>query len=166
MSLLARILPPPLLSLSIWLVWLLLANDCSAGHAVLGAILGIAIPFVTAPYWPGRPRIRRPLTVMAYGAVVLWDILVSNVQVAYLVLFRRGDSLRSRFVTVPLDLRSAEAITALAGTITLTPGTVSADLSADGRALLVHCLETDDEAEVVASIKRRYERPLKEIFES
>jgi multicomponent K+:H+ antiporter subunit E len=166
MSALARILPHPLLSLAIWLVWLLLANDVTAGHAVLGALLGVAIPLVTAPYWPGRPRVRRPLAVVAYIGVVLWDILVSNVHVARLVLFRRGESLRSRFVTVPLDLRSAEAIAVLAGTITLTPGTVSADLSADGRALLVHCLEADDEAEVVASIKSRYERPLKEIFES
>ena len=58
-----------------------------------------------------------------------------------------------------------EAITALAGTITLTPGTVSADLSADGRSLLVHCLETADPAATVSQIKERYDRRLKEIFE-
>jgi multicomponent K+:H+ antiporter subunit E len=103
--------------------------------------------------------------VLSYFAIVLWDIIVSNIQVAYWVLFRRGESLRSRFITVPLDLSTAEAITTLAGTITLTPGTVSADLSADGRALLVHCLETDDPEATVALIKTRYERRLKEIFE-
>jgi multicomponent K+:H+ antiporter subunit E len=53
----------------------------------------------------------------------------------------------------------------LACTITMTPGTVSADVSADQRALLVHCLETDDPDAVVAQIKSRYERRLKEIFE-
>lgn len=66
---------------------------------------------------------------------------------------------------VPLDLTAPEAITALAGTITMTPGTLSADLSADGKALLVHCLETDDPEGVVATIKQRYERRLKEIFQ-
>jgi multicomponent K+:H+ antiporter subunit E len=81
------------------------------------------------------------------------------------VLFRRAETLRSRFITVPLDLRTPEAITVLAGTITMTPGTVSADVSADMRALLVHCLETDDPDGVVAQIKSRYERRLKEIFE-
>lgn len=166
MSLLLRLFPHPVLSLVIWLVWILLANEVSAGHAVLGAVLGFAIPRVTAVYWPGRPRIRRPGTVLAYLGIVLKDIVVSNVQVAYLVLFRRGESLRSTFVTVPLDLRTGEAISALAGTITLTPGTVSADLSADGRTLLVHCLDAPDPDEVVATIKARYERPLKEIFES
>ena len=76
-----------------------------------------------------------------------------------------GDSLLSRFVTVPLDLRSPEAITVLAGTITMTPGTVSADVSADGRALLVHCLETGDPAATAAAIKARYEHRLQRIFE-
>ena len=158
--------PHPLLSATLWVVWMLLVNGFSAGHAVLGALLAWAIPRITSAYWPDRPRIRRPGTVLVYLAIVTKDIIVSNVQVAYWVLFRRGASLRSTFVTVPLELRTAEAITTLAGTITLTPGTVSADLSADGRALLVHCLEAPEPAEVVAQIKSRYERRLVEIFES
>lgn len=166
MTALLRAFPHPLLSVVIFFVWILLANQLTLGHAVLGAVLGWAVPRLTSAYWPGRPRIRRPGTVLAYLAIVLKDIAISNVQVAYLVLFRRGESLRSTFVTVPLDLRSGEAISALAGTITLTPGTVSADLSADGRALLVHCLEAPDPEGVVATIKERYERRLREIFES
>lgn len=163
---LQRLFPHPILSVVITIVWMLLANDVSAGHLVLGTLLGWAIPQATSAYWPDRPRIRRPKVVLAYLAIVLQDIVVSNIEVAYLILFRRGDTLRSQFITVPLDLTTAEAITTLAGTITLTPGTVSADLSADGRALLVHCLETPDPAATVAQIKARYERPLKEIFES
>ncbi|MDP3547455.1 MAG: Na+/H+ antiporter subunit E, partial [Phreatobacter sp.] len=77
----------------------------------------------------------------------------------------RGDGLRSRYVTIPLDLTTPEAIAVLAGTITMTPGTVSADLSADGKALLVHCLDTDDPDATVAGIKMRYERRLKRMFE-
>ena len=57
------------------------------------------------------------------------------------------------------------AITVLAGTITMTPGTVSSDVSADGRSLLVHCLHAPEPASVVDEIKQRYERRLKEIFE-
>jgi multicomponent K+:H+ antiporter subunit E len=159
------VLPHPILSACVALIWVLLWNDVSAGNIVLGAFLGWAIPAFTARYWPDRPRLKHPLKIAEYLLVVLKDIAVSNVQVAYLVLFRRGDSLHSQFVTVPLDLTTAEAITALAGTITLTPGTVSADLSADGRSLLVHCLEAPDADRVVTQIKERYERRLKEIFE-
>jgi multicomponent K+:H+ antiporter subunit E len=160
-----RLLPHPLLTLTITLVWLLLANEVSVGHLVLGLILGILVPQFTSVYWPDTVRVRNPAAILGYALVVLWDICVSNVQVAYLVLFRRSDTLRSRFVVVPLDLRTPEAIAVLAGTITMTPGTVSADTSADGRTLLVHCLETDDPDAVAAQIKHRYERRLKEIFE-
>ncbi len=160
-----HLLPHPMLTVMITLVWLLLANDFSIGHLVLGLVIGVLVPRFTAAYWPDRSRLRSPRAILGYVLVVAWDICVSNVQVAYLVLFRRAGTLRSCFVTVPLDLRTHDAIAVLAGTITMTPGTVSADTSADGRALLVHCLDTDDPDALVAQIKDRYERRLKEIFE-
>lgn len=162
---LARIFPHPLLSIAIVIIWLFLQNRFSMGHLLLGTVIGIAVPKFTSVYWPDPPRIRNIPMIVSFIAVVLWDIVVSNVIVAYLVLFRRSESLRSRFITIPLDLRTPVAISLLAGTITMTPGTVSADLSADGRALLVHCLETDAPDEVIATVKHRYERRLKEIFE-
>jgi multicomponent K+:H+ antiporter subunit E len=161
----ARLLPHPLLTVLVTLVFVFLMNEVTAGVVVLGLILGFAIPLLTAPFWPGRPRLKAPLTVAEFMLVVLWDIIVSNIEVAKLILFRRGDSLRTRYVTVPLDLETPEAIALLAGTITMTPGTVSADLSADGKALLVHCLDTGDPAATVAAIKARYERRLKRVFE-
>lgn len=160
-----RVFPHPLLSAWIVVVWLLLNNDLSFGHAVLGVALGILIPLGTSAYWPGRPHVGAPLMMIEFVAIVFWDIVVSNIQVAYLILFRRGDTLRSRFITVPLDLKSPEAITVLAGTITMTPGTVSSDISADGKAILVHCLETEAPEETIVQIKHRYERRLKRIFE-
>lgn len=158
------LLPHPLLTAILALVWVLLINDFSWGAMAFGLLLGLAIAKLTSAYWPQRPKIRNPLAIIEYSVIVLWDIIVSNVQVAYLVLFRRGDSLESQFVTVPLDLECPEAIAALAGTITMTPGTLSADLSADGRSLLVHCLDTSDPAGTVAAIKSRYERRLMRIF--
>jgi len=158
------LLPHPLLTLLIVFVWVLL-NGISWGAGLLGLVLGVAIPRLTSAFWPDRARIGSPLTIIEYALIVLWDIVVANFEVAYLILFRRGDDLHSCFITVPLDLRTPEAITALAGTVTMTPGTVSASLSADGRALLVHCLETDDPEGTVATIKSRYETRLQRIFE-
>jgi multicomponent K+:H+ antiporter subunit E len=158
-----RLVPHPLLTLLIAAVWVLLNNDVSVAQAVIGLALGLLITNATSAYWPGRPRMRAPLVVLEYTLIVFWDIVVSNVQVAYLILFRRSDTLRTRYITVPLALTTPEAITVLAGTITMTPGT--ADVSADGRALLVHCLETDDPDATVEQIKVRYEQRLKRIFE-
>jgi multicomponent K+:H+ antiporter subunit E len=160
----SAILPHPLLSATLVIVWILLANSFSPGNALLAAVIGILVPKLTAAYWPSRPRLRRPLLIMQYAALVLYDIVVSNVQVARLVLFRAGGSLRSRFVCIPLQLRSPEGIAVLAGTITMTPGTVTADVSPDGKSLSVHCLEVTDQDALVARIKTRYERRLRRIF--
>ncbi|MTW18755.1 Na+/H+ antiporter subunit E [Rhodoplanes serenus] len=159
-----RLVPHPVLSVVIAVVWLALVNSAAPGHVLLAAVLGLAIPHYSNRYWPDQVVIRRPLRIVDYIAVVAWDILVSNVQVAWLVLFRSGPRLRSVLVTVPIDLPHPTAITVLTGTITMTPGTVSADVAADGRAVLVHCLDADDPDAVVHQIKDRYERRLKEIF--
>jgi len=94
---------------------------------------------------------------------VLLDIVLANFEVARRILGPEA-ALRPRFVWLPLDIRDPYGIAALAGIITLTPGTVSSDLSADRQYLLVHAFNCDDPAALVASIKQRYERPLMEIF--
>lgn len=164
-SLFRRIFPHPLLALMVVVVWMMLLNGFSIGGLLFGIFLGIVVPKVTATFWPQRPSVRRPLKIAEYACVVLWDIVVANVKVAAIVLFKSNKDLRPHFIAIPLEIYSPEAITTLAGTITMTPGTVSADLSANGRALLVHCLDTGDPEGEVTGIKARYEARLKEIFE-
>lgn len=160
-----RILPHPLLTLLLTVSWTMLVNKVTPGNIVLGLALGIVIPLLTSAYWPDRPQVRNLRGITSYILIVMYDICVANVVVAHKILFVRNANLRPAWVTVPLDLRSPEAITVLAGTVTMTPGTVSSDLSADGRALLVHCLHAPDPDAVRDEIKHRYERRLKEIFE-
>lgn len=159
-----RWLPHPLLSLVLVLLWMLLLNGFSVGGLLVGAALGVAIPRLTRGFWPAWPPVAAWGKVLAYLGVVAWDVVVANLQVARLILFRPLDSLATRWVVVPLELRSPAAITVLAGTITMTPGTVSCDLSADGRSLLVHCLDAPDAEETVRQMKERYEARLEEIF--
>lgn len=159
----SRLLPAPLLSAVLFGAWLLL-NGVSAGHVALAAALGVAIPWFTEPYRPDRFRVRSWTTVAALTATVLWDIVVSNVQVARLIIGPER-RIHPRFVWLPLDIRDPHGIATLAGIITMTPGTLSADLTDDRRHLLVHALNVDDETALVASIKTRYEAPLRRIFE-
>lgn len=163
-SLTERWLPHPLLTVVLTGFWLLLLNDVSVGGLVLGLAMGIVIPLYTTHFWPSPPRIKSYPKALAYFFLALWDIVVANVLVSYWILFWKNEQLQSRFFTVPLELRRPEAIVTLGGTITMTPGTVSCDLSADGRTLLVHGLHVPDEAGAVATIKSRYEARLLEIF--
>ena len=159
-----RFLPRPRLALFVALIWLALVNEVTMGSLVMGLVLGLVLPALTGPFWPDAPRLGRPRVILEYFAVVAWDIVLANLQVARLILIVPPDRLRSAFVTIPLDLTSPEAITVLAGTITMTPGTLSAELSADGRSLLVHGLDVPDPDALVAEIKSRYEGRLLEIF--
>jgi multicomponent K+:H+ antiporter subunit E len=159
-----RLLPHPLLSVILITIWLLLVNELSFGQILLGAILGWAVPLYTGRFWPEQVKVRRPVLLLRFTAIVLYDILVASIAVARLIIGRQ-EALQPAFIVMPLLLRSELAISLLANTISLTPGTVSAYLSADRRCLVVHSLHTTDPDELLETIRERYEAPLKEILE-
>ena len=162
-----RLLPHPLLSLLLVVCWLWLNNTLAAGHVLLGIGLGVAIPYLTRRFWPVPLVVRRPLRVAEYAALVSYDVVVANLQVAAIILGPLS-RLRPAFVRVPLELRTDFAVTVLASTVTLTPGTVSVEIEDDAtgrRWLVVHALRCLDADDLVRSIKKRYERRLREILE-
>jgi multicomponent K+:H+ antiporter subunit E len=158
-----RLLPHPGLSALLVAMWMVMVNDLTFGTLFLGLVMGVVVPLFTAPWWPGRPRVRY-LPAIGYLGIVLWDIIVANFQVAAIILFKPNHALRPAWLAIPLDLTTPEAITVFAGTISLTPGTVSTDVSACGKYLLVHALHAPDPAAEIAKVKARYEARLKEIF--
>lgn len=160
-----RLFPHPYLSLTLVVLWFLLVNQWKVGSLVMAMILATIIPLATSAWWPDRPRVKRPFALAAYAILVLWDVIVANFQVARIVLFMPRNKIQSAWITVPLDLHSPEAISLLAGTITMTPGTLTSDMSACGRALLIHALHAPDPDAVRDDIKARYEARLKRIFE-
>jgi len=160
-----KLFPHPVLSVILWIFWLLLNNTVAAGHLVLGLILAILIPFLTSSYWPEKVRISSPAKLLKFLVVVIWDIVISNLVVAKLIL-SGNDRLRPAFLPIVLDIQTSLGISILANTISLTPGTVSCDLSEDRQYLLVHSLHVEDVEHTIKQIKERYEAPLKEIFTS
>jgi multicomponent K+:H+ antiporter subunit E len=159
-----RLLPHPYLAALLFVMWFLLVDGFKIGSLVMAGFLAITIPLLTASYWPDPARIRSMPCLLAYFAMVLWDIILANIHVARIILFMPRDQIKSAWITVPIELTSAEAITLLAGTITMTPGTVTADMSACGRVLLIHALHAPDPDAVRDEIKTRYEARLKRIF--
>jgi multicomponent K+:H+ antiporter subunit E len=144
-------------------VWAMLWGSLGGGVLLLGALLAWAIPLFTSRFWPDPPRLASLGAALRFAPVVLWDIVVANLVVARLILDPSAP-LHPRFFRVPIELEDELAITLLGGIISLTPGTVTADVSEDRRSLIVHGLDVADEAAVVREIKERYEKPLKEIF--
>ncbi len=161
-----RLLPQPLISAMLFVVWLMLNNTVHPAHLFLAALLAIVIPQWTSTLTFGMPapKVKQPLTIVILMVIVLIDIVKSNIDVARLILGPEA-RIKPAFVWVPLDITDAHAKTALAGIITMTPGTLSADFSPDGKFLLVHALNVTEPNALIAAIKSRYELPLKEIFE-
>jgi multicomponent K+:H+ antiporter subunit E len=158
-----RWLPQPFVSGVLLLVWLLAWNSISPGIVLLGLVLAVGVPPLTGRFWPEAPRRVRVVPLLRFLPIFVFDVVVANVAVAVLVLGPRS-RLRPGFMIVPLESRDPWVTTLLASVITLTPGTVSANLSGDRSTLLVHALYLPDPAAAVAQIKARYERALLEIF--
>jgi multicomponent K+:H+ antiporter subunit E len=160
-----QILPHPILTLMLLGLWLLLVNAVDPGHLLLGLLLAWLIPLFTARFWEARVRIRRPWMLLRFFGRVLRDILIANIAVARLVV-GPGHRVRPGFIAMPLRLRGNVGVSLLANTISLTPGTLSAFLSADRRVLIIHGLQVDDPEAIIATIRERYETPLMHAMES
>jgi len=160
----SRLLPHPVTTLILIAVWVLLHQNVAPWTIFGGVVVGLGVPLFTAPFWPERPQIHRPLKLLGFLPVFIWDVVVANLHVAWLIVnpFRK---IRPLWIVVPLELTDPHAIVTLANVISLTPGTVSSEVGPDRRTLLVHCLDAEDPEEAVAFIKRRYEAPIREIFE-
>jgi multicomponent K+:H+ antiporter subunit E len=160
----SRLFPHPLLSVALVIVWIALVRDAGAGHLILALLIGIGVPLFTVRFSPQTAHVVQAGAALRLLLVVAWDIVLANLAVVRLVVGPTA-RLRPAFVEVPLDTRHPFAIGLLASIITMTPGTVSCAVDRERCLIHVHVLDAADPAAVVADIKKRYEAPLKEIFE-
>ena len=161
-SLFARVVPQPVVSIAIAALWLLL-NGATPGHGILAAVFAIGLPQLLPAPTIASPALGAPWVALKLFVVVLYDIVRANVDVALRILGPEA-KIHPSFVWVPLDIVSPQGIALFASIITMTPGTLSCEVSEDRRWLLVHAFHADDPAAVAAEVKQRYEGPLMEIF--
>lgn len=159
-----RLWPHPILSVLLALAWLLLQQSLAVPQLITAAVLGWLVPRVAAAFLGPGSRPRGWGRIVRFTAIVLWDIVVSNLTVARIVLSPLARP-RPAWVEVPLELRDPVGVSLLATIITTTPGTVSCVVDDERGRIVVHALDCDDPAAMSAQIKQRYEQPLREIFE-
>ncbi len=153
------------------LVWVALQGTLSVGNVLLGVVFGGVILRVTRPLFDvedpsesrrfregGRPLIRT-WRVLVLLVVFLRELIISAVQVVRYVL-QPTLKIRPAIIEYPLDVQTPREITVLANLISLTPGTLSLDVSPDNTYLYIHAIsvETDDGAEVIDEIKSSLEK--------
>ena len=158
-----RLLPRPGFSVVLLITWILAHQSLEPKTLLIGAVAALVLPAITHHFWPEELRVRRWGKLAKFLVIFVYDIIVANLQVAWLVL-GPADKLKPAFLEVPIALENPLTITMLSAVISLAPGTVAANLSGDRKTLLVHILHTEDTQAAIQRIKERYEAPLKEIF--
>jgi len=100
---------------------------------------------------------------LAFFIFYLREIILSNLRVAFDVVTPRH-RMRPGVVAIPLDAETDLEISAFANLITMTPGTLSLDVSSDRRVLYIHVMYIDDLEQLQKDIKDGFEKKILEVF--
>ena len=138
-------------------VWLAITGSFSPGNFAFGFGLGFLVLLFAGPAIGSAnyaPRVLRALELIGF---FLWDLFLSNLSVA-LDVIRPRLRLQPGVIAVPLDAKSDAEIVLLANLITVTPGSLSLDVSADRQVLYLHVMHIDDPEAVRRKVKNGFER--------
>jgi len=155
-------LPHPALSVLLAVSWLALSHSLAPVHLLSAALIGLIVPRLLRPFL----SVSTPFNwveLFKLGSVVLWDIVISNLTVARLVL-GPIDRMKPAWIAVPLATDHPRVNAWFATIITTTPGTVSAMVDEERGLILVHALNCDDAEAMAAEMKQRYEAGLMRVF--
>jgi multicomponent Na+:H+ antiporter subunit E len=156
-------LTPFLLNLVLALVYVLLTGDASFFGAAVGFVVGFVI--IVALSWPfGQRAYTAKLARLArFTAYFLRILVVANLEVAREIV-TPGYSMKPRILRYSVAGLTPTQTTVLANAITLTPGTLTADLSPDSRYLYIHAMYAQDRDAAIAQLDELKERVLREVF--
>lgn len=147
------------------LVWMALTGTFTFANFAVGFVIStLALWLISSPADVTLiVYLTRFLRFVGFFVFFVWELLVANLRVAYEVL-TPGFQMRAAIIAIPLDAESDLEITVLANLITLTPGTLSLDVSADRKTLYIHAMHVDDVEQFRRDIKQRMERRVIEVF--
>ncbi len=148
-----------LLNILLALAWVALTGDFSPINFVIGFLLGYAALWMTQRVTGQTSYFRKIRTVINFAFFFVWEVIKANLRVAYDVLSPR-QQITPGIISIPLDAKTDAEITFLANLITLTPGTLSLDVSEDRKVLYIHAMYVEDVEQFRREIKDGLERRL------
>lgn len=151
-----------LANLLLTFIWVALTGDFTFASMLFGFFLSYFVLFIITR-GTGRARYFRLVPkVIAFVFYFLYELIKANLQVAWEVITPKL-FMTPGIVGVPLDVKSDSQITFLANLITLTPGTLSLDVSEDKKVLYVYSMYIKDRESFIRSIKDGFEKRILEI---
>ena len=151
-----------MINLVIAVIWMFLQDSYLMSTFLFGFILGVLLLFIFRNFFEFDFYFRRIFAFIKLMLLFLRELIKSNIDVIKVVIKPRLDN-HPGIIAVDTNLETEIEIATLAALITLTPGTVSMDFSADGSTIFVHALDVDDRDEMVADIKGSFEKAIMEV---
>lgn len=140
-------------------VWVALTGSFSLVNFLFGFVLSFLTLWVISADTLKRKYFKFVPQLISFVFFFLFELLKANIQVAYDVITPTF-YMRPGIVRLPLDAESDLEITLLANLISLTPGTLSLDVSDDKKVLYVHSMYINDKQEFIDDIKNGFEKRL------
>jgi len=160
-----------ILFITAFFLWCLLSWVPDWQHVLVGVFIAALVAFITGDLFIQRPHVlKHPMRyfyfIFWYLPVFLWEVVKANIDVAYRVIHPKLP-IKPGIVKITTALKSDTALTFLANSITLTPGTLSVDIDTEKAVLYVHWIsvKTKDTETATKIIVERFERILKKIFD-
>lgn len=133
--------------------WIALTGNFTGGGLIAGFIFGYFVLLLISRVSGARPTyLRKVPQAINFTLFYIWEIIQSNLRVAYEVL-TPTHNMTPGVIGLHLSCKSDAAITMLANLITMTPGTLSLDVSNDRRMLFIHAMHIDDENQLRSELK-------------
>ena len=150
------------MSLVVWnfvlaLVWAATTEEFTAFNFGIGMLVGFGLLFAVRSVLGSGAYFRDMREIVELVFYFVWELVLSNFRMAKYTLWPL-DRMRPGIVAVPLEPMSDLELTVLTNLITLTPGTLSLDVSPDHRTLYVHVMDVSDPEVVRREIKAGFER--------
>ena len=152
-----------LLNILLAIAWMLLTGELTAENFIEGLIIGYIILWVSKAALGGSKYFKKIPKAISFFFYFVKELIVANLKVAFDIITPK-DYMRPGIVAVPLDAETDMEITLLANLITLTPGTLSLDVSTDNKVLYIHTLYLDDTEKFRTEIKNGMEKRLLEVL--
>jgi multicomponent Na+:H+ antiporter subunit E len=146
------------------IMWMFLNAKFKPHDFFMGFLIGYVILFISRKAFSDDVYFKKLAQIINFLIKFFTELLIANIGVAKIVL-QPNIRIRPGVIALPLDLQTDWEITTLANAITLTPGTLSIDLSDDGKILYVHSIDIKGTEKLIQSIKENLEKPISEVYE-
>ena len=152
-----------LMNLLLTFVWVALTGKFLVSNFLFGFVLSFCLLWTITRDREGRKYFNRIPRMISFVFYFLYELLKANLQVAYDVITPKF-YMTPGIIRIPLSARTDLEITLLANLISLTPGSLSLDVSDDRKVLYVHAMYIGDKDAYIAHVKNGFERKLLDIL--